>query len=819
MASAPNERREYDIQAEDERDIEAAVASIIQDKREQRQERQDLDVEATVRDHLHYAKEVLAVDAAVASDLLGEVHSILRRDGDIDRILNPHDTLLTDEDGAELTPGQASQVRAQFRRQIRVRDSDQDRRPNVEQEYLTLLHIARALGYYTSITDPSQYAPIRLESIDEPGTKHTENPAPVGRRRLPKDTTQSTEQASREIPHQSCDHILCVALPRSGKDSTLTSIGKNLAEEHGYKYVSVFDDGRMETPMLAVPNDEDVIQKNLTRLDQQPDAMDAEVFVPATPGLPDHLPSNFTEFKIGIDSLTPHLVLRLAGVTASDATAEDRIEKALETTLSRSGQVPELVGELQRLAEEQNATIEWTEKQDVHRSTSGAADAVETRTAHFEMSQSKALKKAAARIAKLAGDGIIGGAGAEKNIDMKDVLADQERAAVLCCNFLGESKEELKFLLIDLWLRLIYQMRDEYPRLPRAAVEIRELKNLAPSKIGDVRYKDTIKTLRQTIFFLSTNGGSRRILLLGSTQKLNDVYKPVRSNMATKILLRLGEEEIETLDRSYNFTNRQRDQLAEFNIGMGMLIAGGDKTWPIEWRGAPCGLGLGDHHWLDRYGKARGARVRESTNDHWPPGDPDWWVHVPSGDVCPVEEPPSIGEFYSEWYLLSSDFPDDTEPEDVERELIEAALAERREYTVKADISLADVDTKQYRDLSLQNKEDADAATFDAIMDRYEVPAPLGNWLKTEAGQVRDHAVRRNLLGVLEAVKDHECHTLGDIQDATGISTSTIANYTGDKDPLGPCIDKDGKEYVLTTMGEKALDIPWETVGEEVAKI
>ncbi|MFB6121115.1 MAG: hypothetical protein ABEJ68_08385 [Halobacteriaceae archaeon] len=820
----------YDIQAHDDTDVETAVRGIIQERREQRQRRHDLDIEATVRESLNTAKEYLAHDADTASDILAEVHTILRRDDDIERILDPTDDLL--EDGADVDAKTAASIRMQFKRQINRHERGQ--RPNVEQEFLTLLRIASALGYYSSVREMTPYAPVRLESIDEPSTTLTENPAPVGRRRLPKDTTLDPEDAAVEIPHQSCDHILCVALPRSGKDSTLTSIGMNLYREHGYKYISVFDDGRMETPMISIPTDEGVIQQNLDRLDQEPRAFDAEVFVPATPGLPDTLPSNFRQFKIGIDSLTPHLILRLAGVTTSDSTAEDRIEQALETTLENSGKVPELVGELQRLAPQQDSKIQWTEKagpdfdaddhEDAVDATSGAGDTTETFTAHFEMSQSKALRKAAARVAKLAGDGLIGnarGPGSEKNIDMKSVIANNEQAAVLCCNFMGESKEELKYLIIDLWLRLVYKARDENSRLPRVALELRELKNIAPSKIGDVRYKDAVKTLRQTIFFLSTNGGSRRILMLGSTQKLNDVYKPVRTNMATKILLRLGEEEIETLDRSYNFSPYEREQLSGFQIGMGMVIAAGDKIYPIELRGAPCGLGLGDQHWLDRYGRARGARVRQEENDGWPPtSDDDWWVHVPDGEVFPTDETPTIGDFYSEWHLMESDFPADTAPDDVDRETIERALAERRDFETPSDISLADVDvTHVHRKLSLSSNADDAGRGVDEVIERHNIPAPLRQWIITDNGKVRARKQRRNYIEALETIRDNTLRTYREIAGKLTFSRSAFGNYLSDGGPLEHCVEQDGKEYVLTDLGHMALDIDWEAVSQECERV
>jgi len=104
--------------------------------------------------------------------------------------------------------------------------------------------------------------------------------------------------------------------------------------------------------------------------------------------------------------------------------------------------------------------------------------------------------------------------------------------------------------------------------------------------------------------------------MLGSTQKLNDVYKAVRTNMPLKILLQLGEE-VMTLDKAYNFSPRQKEQLTSFNVGWGMLVKDGGEHWPINWRGARCGLGLGDEHWRDRYAVAWGAHVFKGRGSGW----------------------------------------------------------------------------------------------------------------------------------------------------------------------------------------------------------
>ncbi|WP_123619180.1 hypothetical protein [Halorubrum sp. CSM-61] len=799
-----------DIQARDDGSIDDTVEGLLREKRRKRQQKEDLNVEAEVRDHLTIAKEVLAEDSEAASEVLGELHELLWEDDDVEVVIDRRESLL--EDNTELSAREATSIRSQFRRHTRLRETG-NRSPDPETEYKVLLNVAKALNYYSSVTEMTPYAPVTMETIDEPGSEKTENPTPVGRRRLKAATSLSTEDAAVEIPHQSCDHILCVALPRSGKDSTLASIGMNLWNEHGYKYISIFDDGRMETPMISIPNDDPGIRSNLDRLDQDPKAFDSEVFVPAMQGVPDTLPNNFREFTIGVDSLTPHLILRLSGVNTSDETAEDRIEQALQETLENSGGIPELVGRIQEKAGNQNATIEWTEQ-----AQNGSQ---ETYTAHYEMERSKALNKAAARLSKLAGDGLIASAAAETNISMRDVVANQEQAAVLCCNFIADGQESIKYTIIDLWLRLVYKVRDEYPRLPRVALEIRELKDIAPSKLGDARYKEQVKSLRQTLFTLSTRGGSRRILLLGSTQKLNDVYKPVRSNMATKILLRLGEEGIETLDNSYHFGHEQKRQLSEFSVGWGMLIAGGEKKWPIEWRGAPCGLGLGDQHWLDRFGTARGARVRQSESDRWTDrhAGEDWWVHVPDASVHPGDTSPEIGDTYSEWYLLESDFPDEMEPDDVDAEAVEEALAERREYNTPSDIALSEtLSSDKRRRLSMRSADGDGSENVEAVLDRHGLPPELRRWVITKAGEIRKAPTRQKLAEAVHVIGSYDdLHTYSDIGEHLSYSASTFANYISEEDtPLSPCVTKDGKAYVLTEVGKAALDADWDVIIEAI---
>jgi len=125
-------------------------------------------------------------------------------------------------------------------------------------------------------------------------------------------------------------------------------------------------------------------------------------------------------------------------------------------------------------------------------------------------------------------------------------------------------------------------------------------------------------------------------------------YKAVRTNMPLKILLQLGEEEVMTLDKAYNFSPRQKEQLTSFNVGWGMLVKDGGEHWPINWRGcardsvSATSIGVTDTRsrgcarvqgsrsgWISEH-KDKDAYVntrtgyRRSTRRRRPPDDGEW---------------------------------------------------------------------------------------------------------------------------------------------------------------------------------------------------
>ncbi|WP_135823090.1 hypothetical protein [Halostella litorea] len=789
-----------DVQSDDEADLDAVLEGITAEGQQRQADEQRAEHQATVRSLVVEARQALTGQSPrPVEDLLLAIHWHLREHPDLSDVLAPW------YDGEYITDAE----KLEFRDQMGLRDRQQSP-PDPMAEFETQARLGKELGYLNSLRDPSNYAPVRLEKLDPDEVPHApdiDEVTPIGRRRVGAGDAANLENKEVVIPHDDCDHILAIAKPREGKDSTLTSIGVNLWREHGYKYVSLHDDGRMETPMLSIPNDEKQIRENLKWFNQQPKAMDTEVFVPRMEGVPDVLPANFQTFTLGIDMLTPNDILRLAGVTESDPSMEMRIKEALKITLNRSEQVDELINLLFDFAEGLEATISWTELRDKHQD----GEYVETYETSMELPAEKAVRKATQRLGRLASEGFITSPEAATNIDFHEMIRRNHKSAVLCCNFIDAS-DGFKYTIMDLWLQKIMAARDEDGRLPRVCLEVRELKNVAPSQIQHARYRDQIRALQQTFRIITSQGGSRRVLLLGSTQKFNDILRPVRNNMDTKILLRQSQEQVGELHKTFEFDSEQFQQLRTFNTGQGMIYADGEPYWPIQWRGAPCGLGLGDRVWRDRYGLAWGARVRETGDVPWLDSDaPPWWVDVITGDVVRDDRKPSVGG----WYLLPDDFPapiaavEDAEQatEQITSRLIQWVLRQRREYRIPSNLQLEPVGgADRQRDITLE--QIGQETTHEDIAKRHDIPPSIKAWLR------KAPSTRKTYIEVCEIVANGQYDSYNEIYTELDPewSEGTFRNHAAKDDGLSPCLDNTDEGYTLRPVGRKVLEIDWGAV-------
>lgn len=796
------------IQPYDTTETDTAITNVLAKRqREHAQERRRED-RAHVRELMKSVEEALvgATDHD-PDDVLADLQAYLAADPELASVLSPANEEL--DDRAKLLFKQLSRRRERYRRGEDVEI------PSLPQEYRVYLRVAKALGLIHAVTDMTRYAPITLEKLDKQGARSPVegDPSPIGRRRISKSSSRELEEAAVEIPHVDCEHLLCIANPREGKDSLICRIAGNLKDEHGYKWVSLHDDGRFETSMIAIPNDEPEIRENLERFDQEPKGYPTKVYVPAISGLPDRLPANHVPFTIGVDGLTTEIVAQLSGVRPQGST-ERRIKHALNEVDRGSGSVDELIELLETYADDTTAEITVTE---LREEDELEGDSVSSRTRTYQMGEDDLLRECAQSLMMLASEGLLRDRGAETNLDMVDVLEDQEHVAALNCNFLPDGDEHLKYLLENIWLRLIYRARDDHPWLPRVALEIREIKELAPSTLDRAKYTKIVKGLRQTLFFLSSQGGSRRIMMLGSTQYINDVYKPVRGNMPIKVLLKMGGEKISTLESAgFSFTEDERYQLRKFRTGWGMLLMPDGKTYPINWAGARCGLSLGDLEYLNRYGVASGYRVQLTSTSA------DAWIDEHDAREYYDQEgvrraaPPERGE----WFLLEddvvdvADYGDGPPPDELGESVLEAALSARRDYPIPQDLRPTPIDVAtEQRELSLVSTEEAQEKAEAEVFEEYDLRGVLRDWTRRREGTIEKY------VRILEAIEAEEITKYDELKEWSGVSVGSIKQYANDSEQLEEAIDKPdgaGDTYSLTPVGKRALEIEWSAVFEDL---
>lgn len=785
-----------DIQPSDHSEPEEAVENNIAAKAREREYELQKEMEARARELLRstYAAFIGMTDYD-PDERLSKLQAYLEAAPALEVALDPDNDALDDV--------HKRNYRKLARRRNRWRNGDDITLP-LKAELVTYVAVMKAVRYIHASNDFTRMAPVTLEKLTIEGARSPieGEPTPIGRRRVGAGSTRDLEEAAVEIPLVDCEHLMVIANPRAGKDALLARIGGNLKDEHGYKWVSLHDDGRNETPMIAIPNDEDPIRESLARFGQEPKGYPTKVYVPAV-DLPDRLPKNFKPFTFGVDDLTPEIIGHLSGVSPS-GDVERRIKHALRDA---DGDVDELIRLLNQYADDTSIEVTVTGLREDF-DDANTADDIESETQTYELGAEDVLRDCSQSLMELASEGLLQDRGAETNLDVVDMLADQEHVAVLNCN---EVPEYLKMLIENVWLQLISEARDEAPWLPRVAIEMREIKQLAPSVLERTKYSTIAKSLRQTVFHLSSQGGSRRIMMLGSTQYLKDVYLPVRGNMPLKVLLEMGPEKISVLENAgFSLSDDEKKQIRGFQTGWGMAMTSGGREWPINWSGPRCGLGLGDLPWHSRYGRSMGFRV---DSENWEVGSTvESWRHDSEHFIDQYGDRQAAPPDRGEWYLLPADLEAvDADALEEGDELVLVAAAARRDYTPPQDLRYQEVDVAvEQREIELLPTSEAEARQDSQVYQTHGVDGVLRKWTN------RHESTVEKMTMILEAVDEHPITKYVDIEDQTGISEDSIKKYANAEDMLGPCMEKTGGHYRLTLIGKKAIEVPWRTVFSEL---
>jgi len=147
----------------------------------------------------------------------------------------------------------------------------------------------------------------------------------------------------------------------------------------------------------------------------------------------------------------------------------------------------------------------------------------------------------------------------------------------------------------------------------------------------------------------------------------------------------------------------------------------------------------------------------------------------------------------------------------VNTSVVHQILRYRRDYPVQCDHSLRDVsELRAERTTTIRDAEDAQEERIEEGIDEYEVPAPL------EALAYVKNGKRENMMEVLRVVCDRRVGTCGHIATHCSVSGSAIRNFTSDDGEINGCIVKDPETggYEITPLGEKALEVPWDSLDE-----
>jgi len=724
--------------------------------------------------------EIKAAEQAAQTETRADEDTELWGQKDPDALLIELGALLEAHDDVQhiVRSMELSQRTAVLWNTIRDRRHRGEHVKDLTQELAVYASVAEQAGLIGSYVDRSKYAPVRLESLDIPGQRslvEDGEQTPVARLRVGASEAVELEDRVVTLPLKDCRHILAIADPRQGKDSTIARLAGCLKDEHQYKWVSLHDDGREECRMIEIPADDPGIQQSLKEFGQTPKGYKTTVYLPAT-DLPDELPTNHEPFSVGVDSLTPDILARLSGIKPGGQTSQ-RVSAALEEVQNGSGKVDVLIDKLRLFAEETTAEIT------VERPEDEPENASDMEFDEYEMSADTMLRDIVESLTIAAGQGIIRDRGANTNIDMEEVIADQSRVAALNANHLDDSLKHLSMLV---WMDLLWQARDANPDLPRVALTVREMKNLAPASLGDSKFTDIAQGLRQMFYLYSSQGSARRIMLLGSTQKIRDVYKSIRSNMDIKIVLKLQKEKVNEIQTGIPV--ELRNSVPTMQQGWGAICGGGESdnransVWPVNFCGARCGLGLGDVSWRDRYGVAAGWRVADGSENL------DEWVDGYGDRVDREENDEELDD--GDWYLAPRDMRG--------HETVGDALQDRMRDGMPEIVKLHDP-SRGVEEIDMQlvkpSEEDGGAADMD-------IPPGLEQWVEHEEKVER-------WVRMLEVIEDDETTvtSYGDVAELSGTTTSTVSNDM--KRPVGACMEKEEGQYTLTSLGVRALNTDW----------
>jgi len=364
-----------------------------------------------------------------------------------------------------------------------------------------------------------------------------------------------------------------------------SSIGEYLAEtffDAGEKVIDFFDEGRLENAFYRFAEDKSELLKVLKARKLQPRDFPCEVYFPRYCGkeVTRRVPEYFKPFTLPLSDLSTDDLKTLMGLRAHEWTfaGEAMIDRALAEIEPEDEFYTLIEKVIQSLKQ---GVIRFDEEE-------------------IPIGDRRSVFPLVRRLYELQQLGIISSATDPRCIDFKQVLADKEQITSFTVYQIASIR--IRYGIWAYLLRKILDTKRVNVGLPRTVLFIREVRNLAPAKLGV--FADAVYT-RRNLARVAREGRDVSIRLLVDSQRFLDVDIDVRSQLEFLILLRLYFDDIQEATKSVFMDWSTQLKIQRLERGVGCFIGRGRYRYPVS---VPVSLSKhkqeGEHLFqvCDRYG-------------------------------------------------------------------------------------------------------------------------------------------------------------------------------------------------------------------------
>jgi len=341
-----------------------------------------------------------------------------------------------------------------------------------------------------------------------------------------------------------------------------SSIGEYLAEtffDAGEKVIDFFDEGRLENAFYRFAEDKSELLKILKARKLQPRDFPCEVYFPRYCGkeVTRRVPEYFKPFTLPLSDLSTDDLKTLMGLRAHEWTFAG--EAMIDRALAEIEPEDEFYTLIERVVQSlKQGVIKFDEEE-------------------IPIGDRRSVFPLVRRLYELQQLGIISSATDPRCIDFKQVLADKGQITSFTVYQIASIR--IRYGIWAYLLRKILDTKRVNVGLPRTVLFIREVRNLAPAKLGV--FADAVYT-RRNLARVAREGRDVSIRLLVDSQRFLDVDIDVRSQLEFLILLRLYFDDIQEATKSVFMDWSTQLKIQRLERGVGCFIGRGRYRYPVS---------------------------------------------------------------------------------------------------------------------------------------------------------------------------------------------------------------------------------------------